>query len=148
MTDKVINYRGCFVCGQDNPAGLKLNFHFDPKSQKARTEFISGRQYEGYRGIIHGGIVSAVLDEVMIKAILSREILVVTSKLDVKFSRPAVVGEKLRFEGWITGQKGKAFFTEGQVINSKGQVVTEAKGIYLKVEGELAGLIKNSPTEE
>ncbi len=148
MTDEVINYKGCFVCGQDNPVGLKLDFFFDPKSQKARTEFISSRQYEGYRDIIHGGIVSAVLDEVMIKAILNKEILVVTSKLDVRFIRPAFVGEKLRAEGWVTGRKGKAFFTEGQVINERGQVVAKANGIYLKAEKELAGLLKNSQLEE
>jgi uncharacterized protein (TIGR00369 family) len=148
LTDEVVNYRGCFVCGQDNPAGLKLVFSCDQGSQKARTEFVSSRQYEGYPDILHGGILSAVLDEVMIKAIISAKILAVTSKLAVEFKRPALIGEKLRAEGWITSRKGKAFLTEGQVLNENGQLVAAARGVYIKAEGELAKLLRKSQLEK
>lgn len=103
MIEEIINYKGCFVCGEDNKSGLKLNFYFDSASKKAWTEFVPDRHFEGYRDILHGGIISSVLDEVMIKAILYENILAVTSKLTIEFKQPAAIGEKLRAEGWITG---------------------------------------------
>lgn len=144
MIEEIINYQGCFVCGEDNKSGLKLKFYFDSASQKAWTEFIPDRPFEGYRDILHGGIISSILDEVMIKAILYENILAVTSKLTVEFKQPAAIGEKLRAEGWITGRKGKAFFTEGQLLGNGGRLIAYSNAVYLRAEGELAERLKMS----
>ena len=148
LTDRIINYRGCFVCGQDNPAGLKLDFFFDRERKKAWAEFRAGREYEGYRDIVHGGILSSLLDEVMAKAILADEIPVVTSKLMVEFRKPVLIGEKLRAEGWITGQKGQAFFTEGRIAKENGEEAAVASGVYIRARGELVELLSKSLTEK
>ncbi|MBC7362421.1 MAG: PaaI family thioesterase [Candidatus Aminicenantes bacterium] len=144
MIEEIINYQGCFVCGEDNKSGLKLKFYFDSASQKAWTEFVPDRHFEGYRDILHGGIISSILDEVMIKAILYENILAVTSKLTVEFKQPAAIGEKLRAEGWITGRKGKAFFTEGQLLGNGGRLIAYSRAAYLRAEGELAERLKMS----
>jgi acyl-coenzyme A thioesterase PaaI-like protein len=140
----VVNYSGCFICGEDNPAGLRLDFYFDPETKKAYTEFIADRNYEGYRDILHGGIITSVLDEVMVKAILASGILVVTSRLKVEFKQPAEIGRKLRAEGWITGQKGRVFFTEGHLFGGNNEIVATGEGVYVLAEGELAGKLKKS----
>ncbi|MGB4704710.1 MAG: PaaI family thioesterase [Candidatus Saccharicenans sp.] len=144
MIEKVISYRGCFVCGQDNACGLKLDFYFDHRTQKALAEFTPASQHEGYRHIVHGGIISSLLDEVMAKAILASGVPVVTSKLTVEFKKPAFVGQKLQAEGWITRQKGKAYFTAGRVLRSDGQVLAEGSGVYIRAEGELAEILGES----
>lgn len=144
MIEKIINYHGCFVCGEDNRAGLKLDFYFDSDNRKAWTEFVPDRHFEGYRDILHGGIISSVLDEVMIKAILYENILAVTSKLTVEFKQPAAIGKKLRAEGWITGRKGKAFFTEGQLLGNGGRLIAYSRAVYVRAEGELAERLKMS----
>lgn len=144
MTEKIINYPGCFICGQDNPVGLKLDFFFDRESKIAWTEFSPGREHEGYRDLLHGGIISSLLDEVMAKAILAEEIPVVTSRLTVEFKKPALIGSRLRLEGWITGHKGRAYFTGGKMLGSDGQVVAEASGVYIRADGELVELLSKS----
>ncbi|MCD6099735.1 MAG: PaaI family thioesterase, partial [Candidatus Marinimicrobia bacterium] len=73
----------CFVCGSDNERGLKLSFKVG--DGKANTEFISPPHLQGYDGILHGGIISTILDEVMVKATGEK---VVTVELTVKFLKP------------------------------------------------------------
>ncbi len=148
MTEKIINYSGCFICGEDNPVGLRLDFFFDRENRKAWTEFSPGREHEGYRNLLHGGIISSLLDEVMAKAILVEEIPVVTSRLIVEYKKPALIGEKLRAEGWVTGHKSRAYFTAGQLLRSDGRVVAEASGVYIRTEGELIGLLSQSLPEK
>ncbi len=148
MTEKIINYSGCFICGEDNPVGLRLDFFFDRENRKAWTEFSPGREHEGYRNLLHGGIISSLLDEVMAKAILADEIPVVTSRLTVEFKKPARIGEKLRAEGWVIGHKSRAYFTAGLLLGPEGRVVAEASGVYIRAEGELVELLSQSLPEK
>jgi hypothetical protein len=53
----------CFACGTDNPIGLNLQFY--RLADDVCTEITLDKQYEGWEGVIHGGIVSTLLDEVM-----------------------------------------------------------------------------------
>lgn len=128
-------YSHCFVCGDKNDIGLKLDFF--EKDGKARAEFTPEKSFEGYKDILHGGILSTLLDEAMIKSILAKEILTVTSQIEVKFKRPAIIGEKLIIEGEITGERGQLILTEGKVFKEDGTVIAEAKGKFFKAEGKI-----------
>jgi uncharacterized protein (TIGR00369 family) len=128
-------YSHCFVCGDKNDIGLKLDFF--TKNGKARAEFTPTKNFEGYRNILHGGILSTLLDEVMIKSIIAKEILTVTSQIEVKFKKPAIIGEKLIVEGEITGERGRLILTEGKVVKKDGTVVAEAKGKFFRAEGRI-----------
>ncbi len=138
MSGKIIDYDGCFVCGQKNPCGLKLTFYYDEAGQKARAVFRPDRHFEGYRDLLHGGIISSVLDEVMIKAILHLGEPVVTSRLEVEFKSPAGIGEELLAEGWVTEQRGRVFVTEGNLLGPEGRLIARARGVYVRVTGEMA----------
>jgi acyl-coenzyme A thioesterase PaaI-like protein len=135
MEREVVRYRGCFVCGQDNIIGLNLNFHSD--GETVRTKWFPDRRHEGYKGIVHGGLLAAVLDEVMIKAILAKDIRCVTASMEVKYKAPAEVGDELLFEGRMTEQKGRIILTVGWARNSKGIVVAQATGKYMTVPADL-----------
>ena len=135
MEREVIRYRGCFVCGQDNIIGLNLNFHSD--GETIRTKWVPDRRHEGYKGIVHGGLLAAILDEVMIKAALAKDIRCVTASMEVKYKAPAEVGDELLFEGRMTEQKGRIILTLGWARNSKGVVVAQATGKYMTVPGDL-----------
>ena len=128
-------YGNCFVCGDKNDIGLKLDFY--EKDGKARAEFTPTKNFEGYKDILHGGILSTLLDEVMIKSILAKEILTVTSQIEVKFKKPAIIGEKLIIEGEITGERGRLVLTEGKVFKEDGTVIAEAKGKFFRAEGRI-----------
>ncbi len=77
--NEIAKYSGCFVCGDDNECGLKAKFHF--VGDKAITECVAARRFEGYYDIYHGGITATLLDEVMIKALLAQNIFALTVEL-------------------------------------------------------------------
>lgn len=139
--DEIVKYSGCFVCGDQNPIGLKARFHYD--GEKAISEVVADQRYEGYRSIFHGGIISTMLDEVMIKAILAEDIYAVTAELTVRFMAPVHTGDRLAFTGWVTRRKGRMYFTEGEV-RVDDQVVAGATGKYLEARQGMQKLLKES----
>lgn len=129
-------YHHCFVCGDENEIGLKIDFYH--QDGKAKACFTPMREYEGYRDILHGGIIASVLDEVMVKAVLAEGIPALTSRMDVRFRLPALVGEELFLEGWITQRKSRLIMTAGKVFRKDGTIIAEANGTYFRVQGETA----------
>jgi uncharacterized protein (TIGR00369 family) len=135
-------YSNCFVCGNLNDYGLKVDFFYDKGI--ARAEYVAGEKFQGYKDLLHGGIISALLDEVMIKAVIATGILVVTAEIQVKFIKPVRIGEKLFLEGKITGEQKKIFTAEGTVSNSKGEIVATGKGKFFKVTEEMQNVLDES----
>jgi len=135
-------YSHCFVCGDKNEIGLKIDF-FD-EDGKAKTEFTPTHNFEGYKDILHGGIICTILDEVMIKSIIAQDILTVTLEMDIRFKKMTRIGEKLLFEGWIKEDKGKIIITNGTATKTDGTVVAVAKGKYFKVKDDMKHLLGDS----
>ncbi|MCP4570094.1 MAG: PaaI family thioesterase [FCB group bacterium] len=139
---EILKYAGCFVCGDQNDIGLKAKFLWDGK--KAICEIPADTKFEGYKNIFHGGIVSTLLDEIMIKALLAEDVFVVTAEMTIRFKKPVFIGDKLRFEGWKTGQRGPLFMTEGKAVNQDGEIVAEASGKYIRPKTDLGRQLLDS----
>lgn len=132
---EIAAYKKCFVCGRENEIGLKAVFHFD--GEKALSEITAGEAFEGYRGIYHGGIISTMLDEVMIKAILAIDRVAVTAEMTIKYHKPVRTGDKLLFSGKVTRKRGRLFLTEGFVAGDDGSLYASATGKYIEVKERL-----------
>lgn len=118
-------YPRCFVCGKDNRNGLNLHFAINDEKDVV-TEFTPAEQYMGFKNILHGGIISSVLDEAMGWAITARTgKLYVTMELNVRFKKPAPVGQKLIV-------KAKGFYTEGKISK-----VQKSEGMLCSIDGEI-----------
>lgn len=89
----------CFVCGRDNPIGLRLNLV--SQSGRIHSEFILQKQYQGYKDIVHGGIISSILDEAMIHAALAQDIKGLTAEMSVRFKNSLFIVEKAVVEAKI-----------------------------------------------
>ena len=135
-------YSNCFVCGNKNECGLKVDFFYD--KGVSRAEYVAEEKFQGYKDILHGGIISTLLDEVMIKAVIAKGILVVTTEIEVKFMKPVKIGEKLLLEGKVTGEQKKIFIAEGTVSNSTGEIVAAGKGRFFKVTKEMKENLEQS----
>jgi uncharacterized protein (TIGR00369 family) len=129
------SYSQCFVCGDKNPLGLNVEFY--QKNGKAIGEYVVGDHLQGYKDILHGGILSTLLDEVMIKSILAQDILTVTCEIKVRFKKPVKIGQRLYLEGKPTGGKGKILLAEGEIRDETGDVVATAEGKFFRAEGEM-----------
>lgn len=139
---EILRYKNCFVCGEKNIGGLQAKFYFDGKV--AFTELVATDNFEGYHGIYHGGVISSLLDEVMIKALLAQEIMAVTAEMTIKYKQPVLVGTKLRFEGEMTSNRGKLFLAEGRVVDEKGAVYATSTGKYIQANETLKAQLMKS----
>ena len=121
----------CFVCGPKNPIGLKLNFHFNGKSIK--TQFTPKKEHQGYLNIVHGGIISTVLDEAMVKLALAMNIPAVTASMEIRLRRALNVGETINVEAEILKNTKKTLETYAIATTEINIVIADAKGKLIKV---------------
>ncbi|MDQ4076472.1 MAG: PaaI family thioesterase [Chloroflexota bacterium] len=130
------NSRYCFICGIHNPVGLNLAFWQDGEKVVSRVEL--GVAYQGYPGIVHGGIVTALLDEVMGRAIIGLGgDFAFTAKMELKFRQPAPLNTPLVVSGWLTRQRSQWFTTEGElIVEESGEVVVRATATFARLPDE------------
>ncbi|NLJ68546.1 MAG: PaaI family thioesterase [Firmicutes bacterium] len=121
---------GCFVCDPDNPGGLGIRFYTD--GQAAYAEHALSEAYQGYDGMVHGGVLVTLLDEVMAKALAVHGISGVTGKLEVRFRKPASIGAKLSFKGWVKSRRRKSCVVASEIRAADGDLLVEAEGLFLE----------------
>jgi uncharacterized protein (TIGR00369 family) len=121
----------CFACGPRNPIGLKLQFNFEDGRYVAR--FTPRQEHQGYDSMMHGGLISTLLDEAMAKLVYEKGNMAVTGELHVRFKKPACVGEELAVYGWITSDARRVIDCAAEIRNAKGEIVAEATGRMVRV---------------
>jgi len=120
----------CFACGTLNAGGLGLELHVEPG--RSWVELALDRGFEGWEGVIHGGILCTILDEVMAWALVGEDNWGVTARMAVDFRRPVEVGMPIRAEGWITRSRRRIVDTAGHIIDAAtGAELATATGVYV-----------------
>ena len=119
----------CFACGRANPIGLHLDF--DVARGRAETLFVPRREHTGYDGFVHGGIVTALLDETMGWAIFHQGVWGVTARITVTFRQPIEVGTELAVTGTVLKQTRRAVETHGEVRDASAALLAEADATFL-----------------
>ena len=133
--------RHCFICGVQNPFGLKLQFEDDGENT-VRAQVCVPDQFNGYPGIVHGGIVAAILDETSGRALLARghddRNLFVTLKMEIRYRQPTPTNTSLMALGTIV-KAGKArAIVHGELRLPDGTVTAEADCIVARPTTEFA----------
>jgi acyl-coenzyme A thioesterase PaaI-like protein len=120
----------CFVCGKDNPKGMKLSF----KRENGRvfSSFSLPPEYQGYNSVIHGGVIALILDEAMAHLQTLRERFL-TGKLTVKFHKPLMAGEEAEVEAWIEEERKRFKITRAVMRKRSGEKVAEAEAIMFVI---------------
>ncbi|MEF9475573.1 MAG: PaaI family thioesterase [Candidatus Mariimomonas ferrooxydans] len=120
----------CFVCGPKNPIGLRLKFHFNGKTIK--TEFIPKKEHQGYLNIVHGGIISTLLDEAMVKLAIAMDMPAVTARIEIRLRKALNVGEKVIIEAEILKNTKKLLEAYAKAVTENNMVIADAKGKLVK----------------
>ncbi len=115
----------CFACGKQNPIGLKLEFY--EENDRYYTKFTAGPEHQSYDHVVHGGIVSTLLDEITARYIHQRGLNAVTARLEIRYRHPTPIGQELTISGWITGQRRNMYELAGKIELPDGTVTAEAK---------------------
>jgi len=116
----------CFVCGTENPFGLKLSFSPGPEPDQVETQVIFPGHFQGWPGIVHGGLVSTLLDEIMVKAAEAKSIKCVTGEIQVRFKKPTLTQEAYKAVGKILTIRQRIIYAEATLANPGGELVAVA----------------------
>lgn len=138
MLHKVIkkqnNSTRCLVCGDQNPNSLDARF-YEMDNEELVALFQTKELQQSFPQRLHGGMVAAVLDETIGRAIcIDRpDCWGVTTELQIKYKRPVPLHEKLRAVARITRNTRKIFEGTGEILLENGEIAAEAWGKYLIV---------------
>lgn len=141
MTERQPSSRSCFVCGRDNLAGLRTRWMSDRDAHEARASAVLDAHFDGYPGLAHGGIVAALLDEAMVRALLLEggfEDLMVTAKMDVAYRRATPTGRPLTIVGRVLKGSRSRALAESEIRLADGTVTAHARGILVRPPPEIA----------
>lgn len=122
----------CFACGPNNPIGLHLKFEFEDGGYVAR--FTPRREHMGYSGIVHGGILSTLMDEAMARMVYAMGHWAVTADMQVRFKKPAPVGRELIVTGRLVSERGRIIDCTAEARDAEGELYVEATGRMMKVK--------------
>ena len=125
----------CFVCGKKNPIGLKLDFSFDGKT--ITTEFVPQKEHQGYFNIVHGGIISTLLDEAMVKLAIEMGMPAVTAHMDIRLKKALNVGKKITVQAEILRDTKKILEVYSKAVTEDNVVVADATGKLMKISSEI-----------
>jgi len=119
----------CFVCGPDNPSGLRLVFRREGEAVVA--EFVPREEHVGWEGIVHGGLLAAVLDDAMGNVFFLQGYQALTARMEVRFRRPVRPGDRLRVRAWVEREDGRTITTRAELVRD-GEVVCSGQGVFLR----------------
>lgn len=121
----------CFVCGAANQRGLRIRFHSN--GEGVHAQWTPSPEWEGFRGIVHGGVLSTVLDEAMSKAIAQTGCEALTAELRVRFRKPVNSWEDLSVRGWVRSRKRRRIETEATLSGADGVEFAHAWATFLEL---------------
>lgn len=122
----------CFACGEKNPIGLHLSFNFD--GERIFTKKILTKEFQGYDGTAHGGILSTMLDETMCKFISAKyNEKAVTGRLEIRYKYPTPINQELKITAWQENQRKNIISMRSTVETQDGVITAEATAKFALV---------------
>jgi len=132
MKEQLRDNQRCYVCGTKNPVGLGVLFHIDAQERTISAQFTPSPEHQGFEGIVHGGVLSALLDEAMAKLAFSLGLPAVTAELSVKFKSPVAPNEQLVVSGRLIRETKRLIHAEARIERGP-QIIAEATGKLLRI---------------
>lgn len=128
------NSRHCFVCGLSNPFGLHLRF-YNTGLGEVSAEVTLPEQFEGYPGVVHGGIVAAMLDEAAGRSHMMGEDarFMYTARLEVRYRKNVPVGKRIRLVGKAGTSKRRTAVATSAVYDEESNLLAEAEALLVDI---------------
>lgn len=126
------NSRDCFVCGIANPYGLQLRF-YQTGPGEVTAEYTVPNRFQGYPGVVHGGIVAAMLDEITGRALMGADPprFMYTARLNIRYRKNVPVGKPLRLVGRAEKVKSRTATSRGMIFGPGGELLAEADAVLV-----------------
>ncbi len=126
------------MCGVKNPYGLHMTF-YESGLGEVVAEYTVPEKFQGYPGIVHGGIIASMLDEVTGRVFMGGDPprFMVTARLSIRYRKPVPIGKLLRMTGRIKADNGRVCTSTGELRDEDGQLLVEADAVLAELPPEM-----------
>ncbi len=121
--------RYCFVCGSDNPRGLRIPYYYD--GERVKTEFVPGPELCGFDNIVHGGIVYSLADEAMMHLIWASGLRAVTAEVTMRYHGYARVNGRIKLTAEFENITDRLIKAKCALLDDDGGKIATARGKFL-----------------
>lgn len=135
MALQLVKDRRCFVCGMENPHGLKLKVVYDGVDQ-VEAKFMAEDRYRGWSEYLHGGVLTLIFDEMLgwLSRYMGHDAM--TARLEVRYRKPVPLGSRLTFNGVLVRQIKGLLDIKLCAKLDDGSVAAEATGRMMIISGQ------------
>lgn len=139
FNNKQPNSKDCFVCGLENPFGLHLHFYDDGQG-RVSAEYSVHERFQGYPGIVHGGIIASMLDEVVGRTLMAGDPnhFFVSAKLTIRYRNAVPTCQPLKLSGWLIKDRGRTALAKAELRLPDGSIGAEAEAILVDAPFQIA----------
>lgn len=133
MNGLLPGYKKCFFCGPAT-GGLELELHY--ADSKATCKFIAHEKFQGYDGMLHGGIVTGILDEVMWWTLfMETKKICATWKITAEFKRPVLCGKNYRASAQLLSTTHNTYHLSGIIEDESGKLCAQGNASFRRSRG-------------
>ncbi len=133
---RVENNNRCFACGKENPVGLQVNPDITADGRQVKIECTPPSHFQGWANVIHGGILSTLLDEaITYVGIASFDGPAVTAQLEIRFKKPAMAGDKLIVTAKRVKMSKRLVEVKAHIDSEQGERIVEGSGKVMRATG-------------
>jgi uncharacterized protein (TIGR00369 family) len=140
MKLKQPNSRHCFACGLENPIGLKLKF-YQTAEDEVTAEFTAPEEYQGYPGILHGGVTATILDEAVGRAFMgidpANSNFMYTAELKIRYKQKVPIGQPLKIVGKQVKRMRWTGESKAYMYDKDGNLLVEATAILVDLPDKM-----------
>jgi uncharacterized protein (TIGR00369 family) len=129
----------CFVCGVENPVGLHLRF-YQSRPGEVVADITVAEKFQGYPGIVHGGVVAAMLDEAAGRSQMGTgddPRFMFTARLNIRYRKNVPIGQPLRLVGVAGETKSRTAEARGAIYDQNGTMLAEADAVLVNVPEQI-----------
>ena len=124
------DHEGCVACGNKNPFALGLEFH-DAGNGVIKCSFAGNKHLQGYEGMLHGGVISTLLDSTMAHCLLAQDIKAMTANLQVRFLHAIPCNSKMTIKAWVTCAVSTLYELKSE-LEVDGKTMAKAKAKFMQ----------------
>jgi acyl-coenzyme A thioesterase PaaI-like protein len=125
------SHKECIMCGTNNELSFNLKFDSD-ETGSVSTIFQGNHKLQGYKGLMHGGIISSLLDCAMTYCLFSRDVEARTAEIIVRFIKPVPYDASLFIKAWVTSAHRSLYKLQAE-LSTNGELLAKAEGKFIEI---------------
>lgn len=123
-------HENCIICKSNNSHSLGMTYFM--ADDWLYSNLTTCDKLQGYDGIVHGGVIAAMFDAVMVNYLLHHEIVALTAEMNIRYKEPLHINQQIQVRATLFSHKKSLYFMQGEIICEQ-QLMATANAKFIKI---------------